>query len=235
MDAGSFKGYSTSYNPLKRWLLKGAGARISADTFQDNAVTETQSSWSSVAYNFKDLVDRGVVKVGDILNVSIYMRIKGLPAGQTKVVTYFFRGQNNGKSFNVGNTWARYDVETTVTADMMTVSGAVVESYMRFEVNENTGATAWFQQSQPQLTVGKKLYTWRTAPEDISTLVVRTNEISQTVDSNMLTITRAVQGGGENFLYKSSGEKVKLLYCMTMLRIYLTKQLETQITWIIYK
>ncbi|AVR33549.1 hypothetical protein [Bacillus cereus] len=59
---------------------------------------------------------------------------------------------------------ARYDVETTVTADMMTVSGAVVESYMRFEVNENTGATAWFQQSQPQLTVGKKLYTWRTAP-----------------------------------------------------------------------
>lgn len=207
MDAGSFKGYSTSYDPLKRWLLKGAGARISADTFQDNAVTETQSSWSSVAYNFKDLVDRGVVKVGDILNVSIYMRIKGLPAGQTKVVTYFFRGQNNGKSFKVGNTWARYDVETTVTADMMTVSGAVVESYMRFEVNENTGAAAWFQQSQPQLTVGKKLYTWRTAPEDISTLVVKTNEISQTVDSNMMTITRAVQGGGENFLYKSSGEK----------------------------
>ncbi|MEB9416678.1 phage tail spike protein [Bacillus cereus] len=207
MDAGSFKGYSTSYDPLKRWLLKGAGARISADTFQDNAVTETQSSWSSVAYNFKDLVDRGVVKVGDILNVSIYMRIKGLPAGQTKVVTYFFRGQNNGKSFKVGDTWARYDVETTVTADMMTVSGAVVESYMRFEVNENTGATAWFQQSQPQLTVGKKLYTWRTAPEDISTLVVKTNEISQTVDSNMMTITRAVQGGGENFLYKSSGEK----------------------------
>ncbi|HHK5564218.1 TPA: phage tail spike protein [Bacillus thuringiensis] len=207
MDAGSFKGYSTSYDPLKRWLLKGAGARISADTFQDNAVTETQSSWSSVAYNFKDLVDRGVVKVGDILNVSIYMRIKGLPAGQTKVVTYFFRGQNNGKSFKVGDTWARYDVETTVTADMMTVSGAVVESYMRFEVNENTGATAWFQQSQPQLTVGKKLYTWRTAPEDISTIVVKTNEISQTVDSNMMTITRAVQGGGENFLYKSSGEK----------------------------
>ncbi|AVR33550.1 prophage LambdaBa01, minor structural protein [Bacillus cereus] len=33
------------------------------------------------------------------------MRIKGLPAGQTKVVTYFFRGQNNGKSFKVGNTW----------------------------------------------------------------------------------------------------------------------------------
>ena len=67
---------------------------------------------------------------------------------------------------------------------------------MRFEVNENTGATAWFQQSQPQLTVGKKLYTWRTAPEDISTLVVRTNEISQTVDSNMLTITRAVKVAG---------------------------------------
>ncbi|HFR4157322.1 phage tail spike protein [Bacillus cereus] len=207
MDSGSFKDYVTSYNALKRWLLKGAGARISADTFQDNAVAETQSSWSSLCYNFKDLVDRGVVKVGDILNVSIYMRIKGLPAGQTKVVSYFFRGRNNAKSFNVSNTWARYDVETTVTADMLTVSGTVPESYMRFEVNENTGASAWFQQSQPQLTVGTKLYTWRTAPEDISTLVVRTNEISNTVDSNMMTITKAVQGGGENFLYKSSGEK----------------------------
>ncbi|MFK4353842.1 phage tail spike protein [Bacillus sp. RC92] len=207
MDAGSFKGYSTTYDPLKRWLLKGAGARISADTFQDNAVAETQSSWSSLCYNFKDLADRGVVKVGDILNVSIYMRIKGLPAGQTKVVSYFFRGRNNAKSFNVSNTWARYDVETTVTADMLTVSGAAPESYMRFEVNENTGGTAWFQQSQPQLTIGTKLYTWRTAPEDISALVVKTNEIIQTVDTNMLTITKAVQGGGENFLYKSSGEK----------------------------
>jgi len=207
MDAGSFKGYSTTYDPLKRWLLKGAGARISADTFQDNAVAETQSSWSSLCYNFKDLADRGVVKVGDILNVSIYMRIKGLPAGQTKVVSYFFRGRNNAKSFNVSNTWARYDVETTVTADMLTVSGAAPESYMRFEVNENTGGTAWFQQSQPQLTIGTKLYTWRTAPEDISVLVVKTNEIIQTVDTNMLTITKAVQGGGENFLYKSSGEK----------------------------
>ncbi|XLP26019.1 phage tail spike protein (plasmid) [Bacillus toyonensis] len=207
MDAGSFKGYSTTYDSLQRWLLKGAGARISADTFLDNAVAETQSSWSSLCYNFKDLADRGVVKVGDILNVSIYMRIKGLPAGQTKIVSYFFRGRNNAKSFNVSNTWARYDVETTVTADMLTVSGAVPDSYMRFEVNENTGGTAWFQQSQPQLTIGTKLYTWRTAPEDISTLVVRTNEISNTVDSNMMTITKAVQGGGENFLYKSSGEK----------------------------
>ena len=51
-------------------VLKGGGAKISVDIFKGSAVFETQSSWSGIGYNFKDLINRGVLKVGDTVNYS---------------------------------------------------------------------------------------------------------------------------------------------------------------------
>ncbi|MCU5352516.1 tail fiber domain-containing protein [Bacillus cereus] len=189
IDAGTLEGVKTDYVSANRWMFKGVGTKMSGDNYQGNAVCETQSSWASLCYNFKDLVDRASVKVGDIINISIYARLKGLPAGTTKTVTYFFRGRNNGENFQVGSEWTRLDVETTVTADMMSVSGNVAESYMGFETNENTGASVWYQQSQMQATIGTKVYTWRPAPEDNATIIKKANELIQTVDSTISRVS----------------------------------------------
>ncbi|MDA2650422.1 hypothetical protein PDQ77_27160 [Bacillus cereus] len=203
IDAGTLEGVKTDYVSATRWMFKGVGTKMSGDNYQGNAVCETQSSWASLCYNFKDLVDRASVKVGDIINISIYARLKGLPAGTTKTVTYFFRGRNNGKNFQVGSEWTRLDVETTVTADMMSVSGNVAESYMRFETNENTGASVWYQQSQMQATIGTKVYTWRPAPEDNASIIKKSNELTQTVDSTISRISvmeNSVSIGLDNLL-----------------------------------
>lgn len=199
IDSGTFEGAGVvNVNFPERWYLKGNGPKISADVFQGSAVFETQSSWSGIGYNFKDLINRGVLKGGDKVNFSFYARLKGSPAGETRPHVFFFRGSASGTRWtDLNSDWKRYSVTFTINADMMGTSGNVVESFIRTEIEANTGATVWYQQSQPQLTIGDKLYTWRTAPEDNSTIVKKSNEIKQTVDSNISTIQNIQKDQGK--------------------------------------
>ncbi|WIG40315.1 phage tail spike protein [Bacillus toyonensis] len=199
IDSGTFEGAGViNVNFPERWYLKGSGTKISADVFQGSAVFETQSSWSGIGYNFKDLINREVLKVGDKVNFSFYARLKGLPAGETRPHVFFFRGSASGTRWtDLNSDWKRYSVTFTINADMMGTSGNVVESFIRTEIEANTGATVWYQQSQPQLTIGDKLYTWRTAPEDNATIVKKSNEIKQTVDSNISTIQNIQKDQGK--------------------------------------
>lgn len=74
-------------NENARWWIKdGHVAEISKDTFQGSAVVETNRAWRGIAYNFKDLIKRKVVKPGDTVNYSIYVRVKGLPDGESREI-----------------------------------------------------------------------------------------------------------------------------------------------------
>ena len=95
-----------------------------------------------------------------------------MPAGETRPHVFFFRGSASGTRWtDLNYDWKRYSVTFTINADMMGTSGNVVESFIRTEIEANTGDTVRYQQSQLQLTIGDKLYTWRTAPEDNATIV----------------------------------------------------------------
>ncbi|PFN76368.1 phage tail spike protein [Bacillus cereus] len=191
VDSGTFEGAKTT-TPLAtdRWWFKNNGlVRLSADTYQGNAVIETQTAWNSLAYNFKDLVSRGVVKAGDKVNYSVCVRVKNLANGQSAQQNFYFRtGATGIRPPNATNQWQRVSVSFTVTPDMMTVTGTSTDSFMRIEPDVAQTGTVWYQQSTPQLTIGDKVYTWRPAPEDNATFVKKSNEIKQTVDSNVATI-----------------------------------------------
>ncbi|MEK4416676.1 hypothetical protein [Bacillus sp. FSL K6-0268] len=166
----SFDGALTFAQADNRWWLKSADkVKISKDVFQGNTVVETQSSWTALAYNFKDLVNRGVVKVGDKVTYSIYTRVKGLPDGQDLQQTFYFAAGATGIRPNKStNQWQRVSVSFTVTASMMSLPGTDTESHLRIEPDANPPAGCWYQQSSPQLTIGSKDYSWRPAPEDIA-------------------------------------------------------------------
>ncbi|MCU7756690.1 hypothetical protein PNF35_29355 (plasmid) [Bacillus cereus] len=191
VDSGTFEGAKTT-TPLAtdRWWFKNNGlVRLSADTYQGNVVIETQTAWNSLAYNFKDLVSRGVVKAGDKVNYSVCVRVKNLANGQSAQQNFYFRtGATGIRPPNATNQWQRVSVSFTVTPDMMTVTGTSTDSFMRIEPDVAQTGTVWYQQSTPQLTIGDKVYTWRPAPEDNATFVKKSNEIKQTVDSNVATI-----------------------------------------------
>lgn len=219
----SFDGALTIAQADNRWWLKSADkVKISKDVFQGNAVVETQSSWTALAYNFKDLVDRKVVKVGDKVTYSIYTRVKGLPDGQDLQHTFYFAPGATGIRPNKSNNqWQRVSVSFTVTASMMSSPGTDNESHFRVEPDANPPAGCWYQQSSPQLTISSKEYSWRPAPEDIAdgnVLTKVTTEIKEAAGKISEKLTKVEtkvnndKSGGRNLLLDSNTKYEKTDY-----------------------
>ncbi|MCU5523680.1 hypothetical protein OCA41_25905, partial [Bacillus cereus] len=221
----SFDGALTIVQADNRWWLKSADkVKISKDVFQGNTVVETQSSWTALAYNFKDLVDRKVVKVGDKVTYSIFTRVKGLPDGQELQHTFYFAPGATGIRPNKStNQWQRVSVSFTVTASMMSSSGTDNESHFRVEPDVNPPAGCWYQQSSPQLiiTIGNKEYSWRPAPEDLAdgnVLTKVTTEIKEAAGKISEKLTKVEtkvnndKAGGRNLLLDSNAKYEKTDY-----------------------
>ncbi|MEC2659765.1 phage tail spike protein, partial [Bacillus cereus] len=213
----SFDGALTSAQADNRWWLKSADkVKISKDVFQGNTVVETQSSWTALAYNFKDLVDRKVVKVGDKVTYSIFTRVKGLPDDQDLQQTFYFAAGATGLRPNKStNQWQRVSVSFVVTAGMMASTGTDNESHFRIEPDVNLPAGCWYQQSSPQLiiTIGNKDYSWRPAPEDLAdgnVLTKVTTEIKEAAGKISEKLTKVEtkvnndKAGGRNLLLDSN-------------------------------
>ncbi|AFQ19032.1 phage tail spike protein [Bacillus thuringiensis] len=219
----SFDGALTIAQADNRWWLKSADkVKISKDVFQGNTVVETQSSWTALAYNFKDLVDRKVVKVGDKVTYSIFTRVKGLPNGQDLQHTFYFAAGATGIRPNKStNQWQRVSVSFTVTASMMSSPGTDNESHFRVEPDVNPPAGCWYQQSSPQLTIGSKEYSWRPAPEDLAdgnVLTKVTTEIKEAAGKISEKLTKVEikvnndKSGGRNLLLDSNTKYEKTDY-----------------------
>ncbi|WP_342761980.1 phage tail spike protein [Bacillus sp. BR3(2024)] len=221
----SFDGALTSAQADNRWWLKSADkVKISKDVFQGNTVVETQSSWTALAYNFKDLVDRKVVKVGDKVTYSIFTRVKGLPDGQDLQQTFYFAAGATGLRPNKStNQWQRVSVSFVVTAGMMASTGTDNESHFRVEPDANPPAGCWYQQSSPQLiiNIGNKDYSWRPAPEDLAdgnVLTKVTTEIKEAAGKISEKLTKVEtkvnndKSGGRNLLLDSNTKYEKTDY-----------------------
>ncbi|MEK4810093.1 phage tail spike protein [Bacillus sp. FSL L8-0287] len=219
----SFDGALTIAQADNRWWLKSADkVKISKDVFQGNAVVETQSSWTALAYNFKDLVDRKVVKAGDKVTYSIYTRVKGLPDGQDLQQTFYFSPDATGIRPNKStNQWKRVSVSFTVTAGMMSSPGTSTEIHFRIEPDANPPSGCWYQQSSPQLTIGSKEYSWRPAPEDLAdgnVLTKVTTEIKEAAGKISEKLTKVEtkvnndKSGGRNLVLDSNTKYEKTDY-----------------------
>ncbi|MDA2383524.1 hypothetical protein PDN41_17455 [Bacillus cereus] len=219
----SFDGALTIAQADNRWWLKSADkVKISKDVFQGNTVVETQSSWTALAYNFKDLVDRKVVKVGDKVTYSIFTRVKGLPDGQDLQHTFYFAAGATGIRPNKStNQWQRVNVSFVVTAGMMASTGTDNESHLRIEPDANPPAGCWYQQSSPQLTISSKEYSWRPAPEDLAdgnVLTKVTTEIKEAAGKISEKLTKVEtkvnndKAGGRNLLLDSNVKYEKTDY-----------------------
>lgn len=193
IDSNTFEGAVNTLDggAVNRWWLRDSGGIwIPKETFEGSAIAETQRNWKGIAYNFGDLVKRGVVKLGDEINYSMYIRVKNLPDGALYGNTFYFKGFVASVDMpSATNQWQRIEISFIVTEDMMSSTGESTTDWMRVEGWESLQGEQFYQQSKPQITIGNKLYTWRPAPEDTNTIISKTNEIKQTVDSNTAKIT----------------------------------------------
>ncbi|MBJ8024505.1 phage tail spike protein, partial [Bacillus cereus] len=133
--------------------LKGARLSVIKDTYNGNAIAQTDTEWQGIAVKPSELIKRGKIKIGDTVTFSVTARMIG---GESTQV--FF--PNGAGRTTVNGEWKRVSITILVGSDA-TDPNVVY----RFEA-ESIPKGALYQQTSPMLSLTKKVYPWRPAPED---------------------------------------------------------------------
>ncbi|WP_242476188.1 hypothetical protein, partial [Bacillus cereus] len=133
--------------------LKGARLSVIKDTYNGNAIVQTDAEWQGIAVKPSELIKQGKIKIGDTITFSVTARMIG---GESTQV--FF--PNGAGRTTVNGEWKRVSITILVGSDA-TDPNVVY----RFEA-ESIPKGALYQQTSPMLSLTKKVYPWRPAPED---------------------------------------------------------------------
>ncbi|MBY0039817.1 hypothetical protein H7U08_25285, partial [Bacillus cereus] len=133
--------------------LKGGRLSVIKDTYNGNAIAQTDTEWQGIAVKPSELIKQGKIKIGDTVTFSVTARMIG---GES---TQVFFPNSAGKTI-VNGEWKRVSVTIPVGSDA-TDPNVVY----RFEA-ESIPKGALYQQTSPMLSLTKKVYPWRPAPED---------------------------------------------------------------------
>ncbi|MDA2418293.1 tail fiber domain-containing protein [Bacillus cereus] len=133
--------------------LKGGRLSVIKDTYNGNAIAQTDTEWQGIAVKPSELIKQGKIKIGDTVTFSVTARMIG---GES---TQVFFPNSAGKT-TVNGEWKRVSVTIPVGSDA-TDPNVVY----RFEA-ESIPKGALYQQTSPMLSLTKKVYPWRPAPED---------------------------------------------------------------------
>ncbi|WP_257145462.1 hypothetical protein, partial [Bacillus cereus] len=133
--------------------LKGAHLSVIKDTYNGNAIAQTDTEWQGIAVKPSELIKRGKIKIGDTVTFSVTARMIG---GES---TQVFFPNSAGKT-TVNGEWKRVSVTILVGSDATDPN-----IVYRFEA-ESIPKGALYQQTSPMLSLTKKVYPWRPAPED---------------------------------------------------------------------
>ena len=139
------------------------------ETFNGCPVWSVKNRWGRLAWSFKSqVIDRGLVKVGDTLTYSLYAKTNNA-SGKSISCSYRFKGNANaywfkGSTFNIGTSWARYSATFTVTKDML-----AIDTYMNeigFEETASMSGDDKVYYACPKLERGTKATDYTPALED---------------------------------------------------------------------
>ncbi|MEB8763170.1 phage tail spike protein, partial [Bacillus cereus] len=133
--------------------LKGGRLSVIKDTYNGNAIAQTDTEWQGIAVKPSELIKQGKIKIGDTVTFSVTARMIG---GES---TQVFFPNSAGKT-TVNGEWKRVSVTIPVGSD-----AADPNVVYRFEA-ESIPKGALYQQTSPMLSLTKKVYPWRPAPED---------------------------------------------------------------------
>ncbi|MDA2639622.1 MULTISPECIES: phage tail spike protein [Bacillus] len=132
------------------------------DTFNGNIVVDIPGSWHGIAIRLQKLYEQGKIKVGDFVTYSVFTRIKGAPDGVVMKQS-MYDGFGAWEVTSATNQWKQ--VGNTIQLKDNHVGK---DSLFRIEAWEVSGGEKGYvyQQTSPMLSISKKLYPWRSAPED---------------------------------------------------------------------
>jgi predicted nucleic acid-binding Zn-ribbon protein len=170
-------------------------AQKTSETYNGSVVYKTQGIWSGIRVNLGILVDRGLLKVGDVLTYSIAMRAEQKTPIQAML---FIRYTNQSAAdiptnkieiVNLTTNWQYVSITFTVTAKMLAENTKV--TYLGWELTSNAETDKYVYYACNKIERGNIATDWSPAPEDtVSQISSLSSQIKQTADGMTLLATK---------------------------------------------
>lgn len=170
-------------------------AQKTSETYNGSVVYKTQGIWSGIRVNLGILVDRGLLKVGDVLTYSIAMRAEQKTPIQARL---FIRYTNQSAAdsptnkieiVNLTTNWQYVSITFTVTAKMLAENTKV--TYLGWELTSNAETDKYVYYACNKIERGNIATDWSPAPEDtVSQISSLSSQIKQTADGMTLLATK---------------------------------------------
>ena len=182
------------------------GTAKTSETYNGAVVYKTSGAWSRLGINLgKHLVERRLLKVGDVLTYSVLAKTDQKTPIQSRL---FVRYDNqsgteniNGKNetINLTNEWKKISVTFTVTEKMLSEEHRV--NYLGWEQTTNSESGKFVYYTCNKIERGNIATDYNPAPEDTATQISSlTSQIQQTKDGITLLATKTELNTAKNEL-----------------------------------
>ena len=182
------------------------GTAKTGETYNGAVVYKTSGAWGRLGINLGvHLVERGLLKVGDVLTYSVLAKTDQETPIQSRL---FVRYNNqsgteniNGKAetINLTNEWQKVSVTFTVTEKMLSEEHRV--NYLGWEQTTNSESGKFVYYTCNKIERGNVATDWSSAPEDaIKEISSLSSQIKQTADGITLLATKTELSTAKNEL-----------------------------------
>ena len=182
------------------------GAAKTSETYNGAVVYKTRGVWNRLGINLgKHLVERGLLKVGDVLTYSVLAKTDQKTPIQSRL---FIRYANQSSAdsptdkmelINLTNEWQKVSVTFTVTEKMLSEDHRV--TYLGWEQTTNSESDKYVYYTCNKIERGNVATDYSPAPEDAATQISSlSSQIKQTADGITLLATKTELNTAKNEL-----------------------------------
>ena len=146
-------------------------AQKTSETYNGSVVYKTRGIWSGIRVNLGNLVDRGLLKVGDVLTYSIAMRAEQKTPIQARLFIRYTNQSDADKPtnkieiVNLTSDWQYVSVTFTVTAKMLAENTKV--TYLGWELTSSAEPDKYVYYACNKIERGNVATPYSQAPEDL--------------------------------------------------------------------
>ncbi|WP_288920306.1 hypothetical protein, partial [uncultured Bifidobacterium sp.] len=171
------------------------------DGYLGNGAVHTNREWNGYYIHLKNIADRGDVKTGDTVTLSIYVSTSSSSEVTNRFGLYRAKPTDYGVIGNVTLKSGRWE---RLTATFAINDASALVNDTRFECTAATDYDILW--SCPQVEIGTKATAWSPAPEDFDGKYTSKTEFKQTTDKISATATAASQNASSALSKVSSLE-----------------------------
>lgn len=138
------------------------GATVTDDIYNGTKIYRVSGNWAGYEYLIKNLVERNLIKLGDVLTCSCYAKTDN----PTEIGLNFFQPPRGSRVGTLTSDWQRFSCTFTVTEDIMAATSVARGNGFHFEPVASCDSGCYVYITNLILTKGNMLVDWSPAPED---------------------------------------------------------------------